>query len=191
MQLAVALHAQLATNSLLLHRSLLCRLAAASPADADARGHLARSGGPMSVQSEAAALCCLQAACSAALAQLPSSLRQDEELLVQLTARAQSSGTAVAQGVEAAGQAAAAQAQQEHECLAAAVEWRACYKRTLQRCEQACRRALDVLAGGEAAAACNRPRCWLGYARTCRLLTPDACAPSTKKGSQLAVQETN
>lgn len=124
------------------------------PAEADAHGHLARSGGPLSVQSEVAALRCLHAVCSEALAQLPTSLQQDEELLAQLAA-AQSSGTAAAAQDS---QAAASQEQQEHDCLAAAVEWRACYKRTLQWCQLACQRALDVLAGGDAAASCQHEK---------------------------------
>ncbi|KAL4458878.1 hypothetical protein ABPG75_013743 [Micractinium tetrahymenae] len=145
---------------------LLCalRLACAAPAERKAGACRALEGQPVSAASERAAFAALLAACEAALAALPSSIKEDEQQLAQLhkatavrPADAQQ-GPAPAQDVQQQGaqqeqlstQQAQQQAQWAAEKLAVSIEWRLCYKRTLQRGKDLCQAVLAALppAGG-------------------------------------------
>ena len=95
------------------------RLEGASASERREKACLALDGRMMSVASERAALTALREACAAALAALPTSLSEDEELLAD--------GDAVV------------------DCMRVALEWRAGYKRTLAAAVRICSAALGAL----------------------------------------------
>ncbi len=143
------------------------RLGCATPAERKTSAYLALSDQPISIDSERAAFEGLRAACEAALAELPTTIEQDErerqavagELQVAAAAAALDSqaareGQEVASAAAASGQAVAAEQQRQQqrrqqqaalERLQLAIEWRLCHKRILTRCVMLCNAVLTAL----------------------------------------------
>lgn len=130
------------------------RLGCATPAERKASAYLALSDRPVSAASERGAFEALRAACAAALAELPTTIEQDDAELAALRVSSTAAATPPAAAAEGAARQAAEQRQQRQaaERLCVAIQWRLCHKRILRQGVRLCDAVLAALPGAPPAA---------------------------------------